>query len=237
MQPKEIPSDYVKNKKNLYLNNIKYGKNFTQNQMKKFKQNKQKQQKQKKQQQQQKQQQQKQVPLQQVYPPQNQTNFQMTNQMNASKNQNKFRNKKSMNVYETKTNDQNTKSIQNKKQQQSVGPKTVNPMKKKQQQQKRQQIKSLLNKLRNLNPKYHWQGFGVGRAGYAPTLPIASEILYELSNRELSKEQVQQINSILAQKTEDDALLKIGGSQAFGSKYRTFEDFLQSTQRNQMYER
>ena len=146
----------------------------------------------------------KQFQLQSVYPPQNQTNAQMINPMIAFKNHNRNKN-----------------SIQKKEQQQSVGPKTVNPMKKKQQQQKRQQIK----------------GFGVGRAGYAPTLPIASEILFELSNRELSKEQVQQINSILAQKTEDDALLKIGGSQAFGSKYRTFEDFLQSTQRNQMYER
>ena len=177
----------------------------------------------------------KQVQLQSVYPPQNQTNAQMINPMIAFKNHN--RNKNSMNAYEKKTNDQKKNPMQKKEQQQSVGPKTVNPMKKKQQQQKRQQIKSLLNKLRNLNPKYHWQGFGVGRAGYAPTLPIASEILFELSNRELSKEQVQQINSILAQKTEDDALLKIGGSHAFGSKYRTFEDFLQSTQRNQMYER
>ena len=121
-------------------------------------------------------------------------------------------------------------------QQQGARRKMVNQMQTKQQQQKRQ-IRSLLNDLRTLNPKYYWQGFGVGRAGYAPTLPIASQILFELSNRpKLNENHIDQINSILQQKTEDDALLKIGKSPAFGSKYRTFNDFLKSAQRRQLYQ-
>ena len=130
-----------------------------------------------------------------------------------------------------------TMAVRQQQQQQRAGRKTVNQMQTQKQQQQKRQIRSLLNDLRTLNPKYYWQGFGVGRAGYAPTLPIASQILFELSNRpQLNENHIDQIDSILQQKTEDDALIKIGKSPAFGSKYRTFNDFLKSAQRRQLYQ-
>ena len=48
------------------------------------------------------------------------------------------------------------------------------------------------------------------------------------------KDYIDQINNILQQKTEDDAILKLGRSPAFGTKYRTYSDYLKSAQRRQM---
>ena len=103
---------------------------------------------------------------------------------------------------------------QNKKQQQQN---------KKQQQQNKKlpPIHTLLRDLKNLNPKYKWEGFG-----YTETLPIASKILSELSNRsQLTKTHERVIDSILKRKTEKDAKINIGKSPAFGTKYPNFDSF------------
>ena len=193
---------------------------------------------------------QKQVQLQQVYP-QKQSSFQMTNPMRkkgsqvtsiqqqqrkmGSVGQQQQRKMRSVGQQQQ----QEARRITLDQMQQSQTRKALSLMQnsKQQQQQRRQQIRTLLSDLRNLNPKYYWEGLGVGRSGYAPTLPIASQILFELSNRpQLNQAHIAQINSILQQKTEDDALIKVGRSPAFGSKYRTFDDFLKSRQRRQLYQ-
>ena len=180
---------------------------------------------------------QKQIQRQQVYPPKQQSSFQMTNPMqNKQQQQIKLQQMYSQSQAQALRSQKQTMAERQQPQQQRAGRKTVNQMQTKQKEQKRQ-IRSLLNDLRSLNPKYYWQGIGVGRSGYAPTLPIASQILFELSNRpQLNENHIDQIDSILQQKTEDDALLKIGKSPAFGSKYRTFNDFLKSAQRRQLYQ-
>lgn len=89
--------------------------------------------------------------------------------------------------------------------------------------QQQRQIKTLLKDLKNLNPKYELKREGFG---YTATLPIASQILTKLSNRsELSDDHIKEINSILKQKTEKDAMFKIGKSPAFGTKYPNFDSF------------
>jgi len=252
MQSQYIQSGNTQRKKALYQKNSMYGTNLTESQMQQMEKQKKKQQQQLQQkrriQQQRKREQQlqrndisiedlypqqqssfqmtnpmrkqKQVQLQQVYPPKQQSSFQMSNPM---------RNKQQQQIKLEQMYTQ-SQALRNQKQQ-----KQTRAVRQQQQQQKRQ-IRSLLNDLRTLNPKYYWQGFGVGRAGYAPTLPIASQILFELSNRpNLNENHIDQINSILQQKTEDDALIKIGKSPAFGSKFKTFNDFLKSKQRVQIY--
>ena len=102
-------------------------------------------------------------------------------------------------------------------------------------QTQRRQIRTLLNDLRKLNPKYYWQGFGIGKKGYAPTLPIAEDVLFELSKRKLSADNILQIDSILQNKTEKNAIFRgIGRATAFGSKYPTFESFLNSQKQKQL---
>ena len=78
------------------------------------------------------------------------------------------------------------------------------------QQTRRQQIRTLIKDLGDLNPKYYWEGIGVGRSGYTATLPIATQILFELSNRsQLNASQINQINNILAQKQKTMQSLKV----------------------------
>ena len=116
---------------------------------------------------------------------------------------------------------------------------TNNPMP--QRKKRKQQIRTLINDLRNLNPRYKWEGLGIGRSFYTATLPIASQILFELSNRsQLSDDNIKEIDSILQKKTDEDALLTFGRSKAFGTKYPNFDSFLKSKKRKklmkQMYE-
>jgi len=188
-------------------------------------------------------QQQKKPQIQQVYP-QKQSSFQMTNPMGQRQ---RMQQQRAQVQGQQKRNQQQQlkKAIQQEKQlaatrkqkEQMQQYKTQKSLyqQKQQQQKRRQQIRTLINNLRALNPKYYWEGFGVGKGGYAPTLPIANEILFELSNRaQLNEDHIDQINDILQQKTEDDAIFKLGRSPAFGSKYRTYNDYLKSAQRRQM---
>ena len=181
---------------------------------------------------------QKQPQLQQVYPQSQSSSFQMSNPMRQRQQQKQQQRPQVQGQQRRSQQQQLKKAIQQEKQ--AATRKTKDTQKslyqqKQQQQKRRQQIRTLINNLRALNPKYYWEGLGVGKGGYAPTLPIANEILFELSNRaQLNEDHIDQINDILQQKTEDDAIFKLGRSPAFGSKYRTYNDYLKSAQRRQM---
>jgi len=74
-----------------------------------------------------------------------------------------------------------------------------------QQNKKQQQIKTLLRDLKNL--------------------------ISELSKRNLTDDHKKEIDSILKQKTEKNAMFKIGKSPAFGTKYPNFDSFRKSQNR------